>query len=144
MKANIWIKVMNSLCRWNNSHWLQKKDVYFDDISYEQMFNGRYVFLYRSDPTPWGPFVTWRISAIVPWLNLTQQWQKKTQRKEGADWRRINLTQGNILWIFIIPPPPLLRFFFSPTNKFAAGGAKFFMFIPQKDAFLRPFPPFLM
>ena len=50
--------------------------------------------------------------------------------------------QGYILCILIISPPPLfLDSFFSPTNKFAAGGAKI---IAQKDAFLRPFPPFLM
>ena len=55
------------------------------------------------------------------------------------------------------PPPPLLRFIFSPTNKFSAGGAtagvgymgvrrppRDFFILAQKDAFLRPFHPFLM
>ena len=48
--------------------------------------------------------------------------------------------QGYILCILIIPPPRSFKIqFFPPTNKFAAGGAKF---IAKKDAFLRPFPPF--
>ena len=38
------------------------------------------------------------------------------------------------------PPPPAFEIhIFSPTNKFAAGE-----FIAQKDAFLRPLPPFLV
>ena len=42
------------------------------------------------------------------------------------------------------PLPSFEIQFFSPTNKFAAGGAKLVEFIAQKDAFLRPFSPFLM
>ena len=53
------------------------------------------------------------------------------------------ILQGYILCNSIIfrPPPLFWDHFFPPTNKFAAGGAKF---MTQKDAFLRPFPPFLM
>ena len=45
----------------------------------------------------------------------------------------------NSFWSF--PPPPLLRFLFFPRQ---ISLRKFFEFIAQKDALLRPFPPFLM
>ena len=55
------------------------------------------------------------------------------------------LVTGGYIVQFDHFPPPSFEFFFPPTNKFAAGGAKrkFLEFMTPKDAFLRPFPPFL-